>query len=100
LRFGEELKKVNLPGPSMTAIERNIAKMTWMEVRDIDKADVALVLPVGSLEQHRPHPDHYNAPVQGLINTHANNGPPSLQSHRQMVSRYCTNDDIDWAKPS
>src|SRR5262245_18896797 len=41
--------------PSMTAVERNIAKMTWMEVRDIDKADAALVLPVGSLEQHGPH---------------------------------------------
>jgi creatinine amidohydrolase/Fe(II)-dependent formamide hydrolase-like protein len=39
----------------MTAVERNIAKMTWMEVRDIDKADAALVLPVGSLEQHGPH---------------------------------------------
>lgn len=39
----------------MTAIERNIARMTWMEVSDIDKSDAALVLPLGSLEQHGPH---------------------------------------------
>ena len=36
-------------------IERNIARMTWMEVRDLDKAKAALVLPLGSLEQHGPH---------------------------------------------
>lgn len=40
----------------MTAsIERNIARMTWMEIRDLDKAGAALVLPFGSLEQHGPH---------------------------------------------
>ena len=37
------------------SIERNIARMTWMEVRDLDKAQAALVLPLGSLEQHGPH---------------------------------------------
>jgi len=39
----------------MTATGRNIAQMTWTEVRDLDKADAALVLPIGSLEQHGPH---------------------------------------------
>ncbi len=43
------------PEPSMTATGRNIAQMTWTEVRDLDKADAALVLPIGSLEQHGPH---------------------------------------------
>ncbi len=38
-----------------TPKERNIARMTWMEVRDLDKANAALVLPIGSLEQHGPH---------------------------------------------
>ena len=38
-----------------TPMERNIARMTWMEVRDLDKANAALVLPIGSLEQHGPH---------------------------------------------
>src|SRR5882672_10644843 len=38
-----------------TSIERNIARMTWMEVRDLDKTKAALVLPLGSLEQHGPH---------------------------------------------
>jgi creatinine amidohydrolase len=37
------------------SIERHIAKMTWMEVRDLDKTNAALVLPLGSLEQHGPH---------------------------------------------
>jgi creatinine amidohydrolase len=37
------------------SIERNIARMTWMEVRDLDKTSAALVLPLGSLEQHGPH---------------------------------------------
>lgn len=36
-------------------IERNIARMTWSEVRDLDKTEAALVLPLGSLEQHGPH---------------------------------------------
>ena len=29
--------------------------MTWMEVRDLDKSRAALVLPLGSIEQHGPH---------------------------------------------
>jgi creatinine amidohydrolase/Fe(II)-dependent formamide hydrolase-like protein len=37
------------------SIERNIARMTWVEVRDLDKTKAALVLPLGSLEQHGPH---------------------------------------------
>jgi creatinine amidohydrolase len=38
-----------------TSIERNIARMTWMEVQGLDKTKAALVLPLGSLEQHGPH---------------------------------------------
>ena len=38
-----------------TPIERNIARMTWMEVQGLDKTNAALVLPLGSLEQHGPH---------------------------------------------
>jgi creatinine amidohydrolase/Fe(II)-dependent formamide hydrolase-like protein len=34
---------------------RNLDRMTWMEVRDLDKRAGALVLPLGSLEQHGPH---------------------------------------------
>jgi len=34
---------------------RDIARMTWQEVRCLDKTDAALVLPLGSLEQHGPH---------------------------------------------
>lgn len=39
----------------MTSSERNLAQMTWMEVRDLDKRDGAVVLPLGSIEQHGPH---------------------------------------------
>lgn len=34
---------------------RELAQMTWMEVRDLDKREGAVVLPLGSLEQHGPH---------------------------------------------
>jgi creatinine amidohydrolase len=34
---------------------RHIAEMTWPEVAALDKARGALVLPIGSLEQHGPH---------------------------------------------
>jgi len=30
--------------------------MTWTEVRDLDESKAALMLPLGSLEQHGPHP--------------------------------------------
>jgi creatinine amidohydrolase/Fe(II)-dependent formamide hydrolase-like protein len=36
-------------------MQRDLARMTWMEIRDLDKAKGAVVLPVGSLEQHGPH---------------------------------------------
>jgi creatinine amidohydrolase/Fe(II)-dependent formamide hydrolase-like protein len=35
--------------------ERHLARMTWMEIRDLDKQEGAVVLPFGSLEQHGPH---------------------------------------------
>ena len=35
--------------------ERHLARMTWMEIRDLDKREGAVVLPFGSLEQHGPH---------------------------------------------
>jgi len=35
--------------------ERQLAKLTWMEIRDMDKTNGALVVPLGSLEQHGPH---------------------------------------------
>lgn len=34
---------------------RDLATMTWMEVRDLDKRQGAVILPLGSLEQHGPH---------------------------------------------
>lgn len=34
---------------------RDLGRMTWEEVRAIDKTKAALVLPLGSLEQHGPH---------------------------------------------
>jgi len=37
-------------------MERNIARLTWQEVAELDLArDGALVLPIGSIEQHGPH---------------------------------------------
>ena len=36
-------------------MERHIGRLTWEEIRDIDKRSGALVLPIGSLEQHGPH---------------------------------------------
>lgn len=39
----------------MTRLGRDLAQMTWMEVQDLDKAGGAVVLPLGSLEQHGPH---------------------------------------------
>jgi creatinine amidohydrolase len=36
-------------------VERNLARMTWMEVRDLAKTQGAIVIPLGSLEQHGPH---------------------------------------------
>jgi creatinine amidohydrolase/Fe(II)-dependent formamide hydrolase-like protein len=35
--------------------DRDLARLTWMEVRDLDKTEGALILPLGSLEQHGPH---------------------------------------------
>lgn len=34
---------------------RDLATMTWTEIRDLDKRSGAVVLPIGSLEQHGPH---------------------------------------------
>lgn len=34
---------------------RNLAQMTWTEIRDLDKERGVVVLPFGSLEQHGPH---------------------------------------------
>jgi creatinine amidohydrolase len=34
---------------------RDITRLTWMEIRDLEKRNAALVLPVGALEQHGPH---------------------------------------------
>ena len=34
---------------------RDITRLTWMEIRDLEKGNAALVLPVGALEQHGPH---------------------------------------------
>ena len=37
-------------------MQRNIAQLTWCEVRDLDlSTDGAIVLPIGSIEQHGPH---------------------------------------------
>lgn len=37
-------------------MQRNIGQLTWQEVRALDlSADGALVLPIGSIEQHGPH---------------------------------------------
>jgi creatinine amidohydrolase len=34
---------------------RDITRLTWMEIRDLEKRNAALVLPVGAIEQHGPH---------------------------------------------
>ncbi len=36
-------------------MNRDLARMTWQEVRDLDKRQGCVVLPLGSLEQHGPH---------------------------------------------
>jgi len=36
-------------------MSRELAEMTWQEVRDLDKRQGCVVLPLGSLEQHGPH---------------------------------------------
>ncbi|SMC32182.1 creatininase family protein [Sporomusa malonica] len=36
-------------------MERHVSRLTWEEVRDLDKHTGALILPIGSLEQHGPH---------------------------------------------
>ena len=36
-------------------MRRDLAQMTWEEVAALDKSEAALVLPLGSLEQHGPH---------------------------------------------
>ena len=37
------------------AVQRNLSRLTWTEVRDLDTGNGALVLPIGALEQHGPH---------------------------------------------
>ena len=34
---------------------RRLADMTWEEVRDLDRGDVVVLLPVGAMEAHGPH---------------------------------------------
>src|SRR5262252_2952388 len=34
---------------------RELAEMTWEEVRDLDRARTVVVLPVGAIEAHGPH---------------------------------------------
>ena len=34
---------------------RELAEMTWEEVRDLDRARAVAVLPVGAIEAHGPH---------------------------------------------
>lgn len=36
-------------------MQRDLARMTWQEVAALDKSEAALVVPLGSLEQHGPH---------------------------------------------
>lgn len=36
-------------------VERNLSRLTWMEIRDLPKAAGAVIVPFGSLEQHGPH---------------------------------------------
>jgi creatinine amidohydrolase len=35
--------------------KRFLPSMTWMEIRDLDKIEGVLVLPIGAIEQHGPH---------------------------------------------
>jgi creatinine amidohydrolase len=35
--------------------ERLLSNMTWTDIRDLDKREGVLVLPVGAIEQHGPH---------------------------------------------
>jgi creatinine amidohydrolase/Fe(II)-dependent formamide hydrolase-like protein len=34
---------------------RNLAQLSWMDVRELDKTNACVVLPVGAIEQHGPH---------------------------------------------
>ena len=43
-----------LPGPH-TEPMRELAELTWEEVRDLDRAKTVAVLPVGAIEAHGPH---------------------------------------------
>ena len=36
-------------------MERNLAHMTWMDIRDLEKREACVVLPIGAIEQHGPH---------------------------------------------
>jgi creatinine amidohydrolase len=38
-----------------TSPERFLSNMTWTDIRDLDKHEGVLVLPVGAIEQHGPH---------------------------------------------
>lgn len=35
--------------------ERSLAHLTWTEIRDLDKTQGVVLLPVGAIEQHGPH---------------------------------------------
>ncbi len=35
--------------------ERSLVHLTWTEIRDLDKTNGVLLLPVGAIEQHGPH---------------------------------------------
>ena len=35
--------------------DRNLAHLTWPEIRDLEKANACVVLPIGAIEQHGPH---------------------------------------------
>ncbi len=34
---------------------RNLAQLSWTDIRDLDKTNACVVLPVGAIEQHGPH---------------------------------------------
>ncbi|MGL4610522.1 MAG: creatininase family protein [Trueperaceae bacterium] len=36
-------------------IERSLTHLTWMDIRDLQKENGVLLLPVGAIEQHGPH---------------------------------------------
>src|SRR6267143_5030021 len=44
----------NFREPLAMAI-RDMADLTWEEVRDLDRARTVLILPVGAVEAHGPH---------------------------------------------